>query len=696
MAQSDDPYATDPPAKAGAPQQDHGVLPVGGGYRLLRPLGRGAFGEVWKAEAPGGVEVAVKIITRDVKPAEAQRELDALQLMKRLRHHNLLALQAFFPLPDRLIIILELADGSLRGRFEQCQEAGLPGIPAAELLRYFREAAEALDYLHEQNVQHRDVKPDNLLLLGSHVKVADFGLAKLLEQSQLQTASHAGTPVCMAPEVWNSKLSPHSDQYSLAASYVQLRTGRYPFTGDSLIALMKAHLMDPPDLGSLGPREQDALRRGLAKKPEERYPSCTAFIKALVTALMAERENLDTATAPPVRKRSAPLPPSSQVTQSPSSQRTVTPPPAPPSASTTQRVSQSPLPAGRLWLIPLLTIGGFVLIVGLILAALIAGRPQDTRVAGATGRPDDPGAPVPQPQPKRQPGAPEKPPKEPEGPAGKAVVLPASLASLAKAITNSIGMRLVLIPAGTFTMGSPPVEADRHEYEGPQHQVEITTPLYLGVYEVTQAQYREVMGNNPSHFSPTGGGKEEVGNQDTDLLPVENVSWEDAVKFCERLSARPQEKQSGRVYRLPTEAEWEYACRGGASYPYSVFHFGNAISSQQANFDGRYPYGGAAAGDYLGRTTKVGSYEPNKFGLFDMSGNVWEWCQDWYGENYYKASPRQDPQGPRNGSLRILRGGSWDVVGQLCRAAFRYGSVPGNRNRYFGFRVACPSPSRTP
>src|SRR5205807_2269375 len=136
-----------PPADAVAgPWADGHVLPVGGGYRLRRPLGRGAFGEVWKAEAPGGVEVAIKVITRSVKPTEAQRELDALQVMKRLRHQNLLALQAFFPLPDRLIIILELADGSLHGHLEACQARGLPGIPPAELLRYFREAAEALDF----------------------------------------------------------------------------------------------------------------------------------------------------------------------------------------------------------------------------------------------------------------------------------------------------------------------------------------------------------------------------------------------------------------------------------------------------------------------------------------------------------------------------------------------------------------------
>jgi formylglycine-generating enzyme required for sulfatase activity/serine/threonine protein kinase len=708
MAQPNDPYATPSRPDGTPPQQDPAVLPVGGGYRLLRPLGRGAFGEVWKAEAPGGVEVAVKIITRDVKPAEAQRELDALQLMKRLRHHNLLALQAFFPLPDRLIIILELADGSLRGRFEACQAAGLPGIPPAELLRYFREAAEALDYLHERNVQHRDVKPDNLLLLGSHVKVADFGLAKLLEQSQLQTASHAGTPVCMAPEVWNSKLSPHSDQYSLAVSYVQLRTGRFPFTGGTLMALMKAHLMDPPDLASLGPHEQNALRRGLAKKPEDRYPSCTDFVKALVAALVAERENLEMATAVRVRKRPASPPPSSQDTQSPSSQRTVTPAPAPLPASATQPVRGAGFLAGRPWLVPLLAIGWLVLLAGLLLAFLIATRPQDTHVAGAPGRADGPGTPVPQPQPKQQPAAAGNLPKQPQAPADKAVapeappaakegepkaVLPAVLV---RAITNSIGMRLALIPAGTFTMGSPLDEAGRRANEGPQHEVEITKPFYLGVYEVTQAQYRAVTGNNFSFFSPTGRGKAKIGIQDTDSFPVESVSWEDAVRFCERLSAQPEETQAGRLYRLPTEAEWEYACRGGAPLPYPVFHFGNSLSSRQANFNGNEPYGGARKHDYLQRTAKVGSYEPNGFGLFDMHGNVWEWCADWYDADYYKASPRQDPLGPQIGTRRVLRGGSWSNGGKECRAAYRYWLGPGGRIQDFGFRVACSVLSRTP
>jgi serine/threonine protein kinase len=261
------------------------VLPVGGGYRLLKRLGQGAFGEVWRAEAPGGVEVAVKIISRTVKPEEARRELEALEVIKRLRHHFLLSLQAFFPLPDRLIIVLELADTSLRALLRACQEG--QGLPPADLLRYTLEAAEALDYLHEQKVHHRDIKPDNLLLLGNHIKVADFGLARVLETVLLQSASQAGTPAYMAPEVWSGKLSPHSDQYSLALSFAELRLGRFPLAYDNLANLMLAHLQGQADLDPLPEPEQAVLRRALAKEPGERYPSCTAFVQALIAAYQA-------------------------------------------------------------------------------------------------------------------------------------------------------------------------------------------------------------------------------------------------------------------------------------------------------------------------------------------------------------------------------------------------------------------------
>jgi formylglycine-generating enzyme required for sulfatase activity len=185
-----------------------------------------------------------------------------------------------------------------------------------------------------------------------------------------------------------------------------------------------------------------------------------------------------------------------------------------------------------------------------------------------------------------------------------------------KEIVNSIGMKLVLIPAGTFKMGSPREEADRRNDEA-QHDVEITKEFYLGTYEVTQQHFKDVMGYNPSYFSKDGMGKtgEKYGWKpaggkarvpaDTSNFPVENVSWEEANEFCEKLTAKSSER--GRKYRLPTEAEWEYSCRGGAP-AYRVFHFGNSLCSKQANFDGVQPYGEANKGDCLKRTCKVGSY----------------------------------------------------------------------------------------
>jgi formylglycine-generating enzyme required for sulfatase activity len=284
----------------------------------------------------------------------------------------------------------------------------------------------------------------------------------------------------------------------------------------------------------------------------------------------------------------------------------------------------------------------------------------------------------------------------------------------AKEIRNSIGMKLVLIPKGTFQMGSPKEEQDEaiadyekwtgkklpdtvvawYRSEGPRHEVEISKGFYLGMHEVTQTQYQRIMGKNPSWFCAEGGGKDQVKGKDTDDFPVENVSYEDAVAFCKKLSELPAEKRAKRAYRLPTEAEWEYSCRGGASSS-TPFHFGSSLSSRQANFDGNYPYGGADKDVYLKRTRKVGSYKSNKFGLHDMHGNVWEWCSDWYGADYYGKSPRLDPKGPSEGSGRVFRGGCWLGDGRSCRSADRHFRTPAGRIQGLGFRVAqVPSEDR--
>jgi formylglycine-generating enzyme required for sulfatase activity len=265
-----------------------------------------------------------------------------------------------------------------------------------------------------------------------------------------------------------------------------------------------------------------------------------------------------------------------------------------------------------------------------------------------------------------------------------------SVASSEKQITNSIGMKLVRIPAGKFLMGSPTTEAGRNSDE-PQHEVEITKDFWLGAYEVTQKQFEAVMRKNPSWFSAAGKGKEQVKGMSTGDFPVENLSWDDALGFFRKLSALPAEKKAGRLYRLPTEAEWEYACRAGTK---TVFHFGASLSSTQANFEGNFPYGGAPKGPSLNRTCKVGSYKPNAYGLYDMHGNVDEWCIDWYASDYYSKSPRRDPSGPDAGTARVVRGGAWRSHGVSCRSAIRGERVPAYRGHDVGFRVVMVQTSR--
>jgi formylglycine-generating enzyme required for sulfatase activity len=174
-------------------------------------------------------------------------------------------------------------------------------------------------------------------------------------------------------------------------------------------------------------------------------------------------------------------------------------------------------------------------------------------------------------------------------------------------------------------------------------------------------------------------------------FPVENVSWEEAQEFIKKLTELEEKAGTGLTYRLPTEAEWEYACRGGAasSKPFNLDgQPTDCLSSKDANFNGNHSYGGADKGDYLQRTCEVGSHKPNGYGLCDMHGNVWEWCADWYGKDYYSESPRQDPQGPKGGSRRVFRGGSWHGYGSDCRASSRGRDAPSYRLSSLGFRLA--------
>jgi formylglycine-generating enzyme required for sulfatase activity len=252
-----------------------------------------------------------------------------------------------------------------------------------------------------------------------------------------------------------------------------------------------------------------------------------------------------------------------------------------------------------------------------------------------------------------------------------------------KYLTNSLQMKFALVPSGKFTMGSPKDEMQRGDDEQ-QHDVVITRGFAIGVHEVTQTQYERIMGNNPSCFTPTGLGKGKIKGKDTSQHPVECVTWHQAVEFCKKLGEKAEEKEAGNSYRLPTEAEWEYACRAGTT---TALHLGDVVDSHQANFNGLSPYGAGRGGSFLRRTTPVGEYLANKFGLHDMHGNVMEWCSDWYDADYYTKSPKQDPTGPESGKERVTRGGSWSNSGKACRSAVRTKLPPDQSHYGLGFRV---------
>jgi formylglycine-generating enzyme required for sulfatase activity len=521
------------------------------GYRLTRRLGRGGFGEVWKAVGPGGVPTAMKFLR--LEEGGAAVEAQALEFMKYVSHPHLLTTFGIWHRDNLLILGMELAECTLQDRLREAVRQHAPGIPSAELLEYMREATKGIDFLNEprhtidgrpnQSIVHRDINPQNLLLVGGGVKVADFGLARVMERSV--TASAGGmTPAYAAPEFFHKQVSKQSDQYCLAVSYCQLRSNRLPFEGHPL-EVMAGHLTQPPDLTILPEAERDVVARALAKQPHDRWPSCRVFVQELADCH----------------------------------------------------------------------------------------APDSRRTAAAAATP--------------------------------------------AAVTNSIGMRLVCVPAGRFLMGSPETEPARHADEGPQHLVAISRPFHMGIFPVTQQEYEAVMGHNPAHFKPAAGGGP--------AHPVESVSWYDATEFCRRLSSRYEERDAGRVYYLPTEAEWEYACRAGTRTP---FAFGPSLSSLLANFNGQDPYGDAPRGPFRQQTTPVGSFGANAFGLYDMHGNVWEWCADFYGESYYSQSPERDPLGPRSGDRRVLRGGNWNSSGgKNCRSARRGKDDPTATTHFDGFRV---------
>ncbi len=715
-----------------------------GRYRVQSLLGKGGMGAAYKArDAKLGTDVVLKVPQREAlsRPGARQRFEREVRAMIRLSHPHIVKVIDLGEHDGLPFVIMQFLPGGSLDQQMSDRDGRPVALPAEGLWAWLPDVADALDYVHGERHLHRDVKPSNILLdAKGKAFLSDFGMVKAVEDEGANPSvvltrmgQPLGTPLYMAPEIHQH--IPHDgrvDQYALAVTVYQWLCGRPPFEGRSAEVVMALHLMQPPPpprqwLPGLPAAVEQALLRALAKELAQRFPDCGGFADAVLSAVPAPARarpsaanvNLDDSAAlrlscPSCRKvlrvaakaagKKSRCPGCQAVFLVPTNVPPVAVPttvaaqppppndpstPTPPPATGTLANARRPLPLPRL-------VGAavavaallLVLVVGILVSNLTPTQPtrpgQGTSFVAKDGTRPDNGKPGDKGQ-----GAEPKQQENPVRPplldcTGETGVSAAAVRQAQQAWARYLGrqveeedeiapgvkMVFVLVPPGKFRMGSPKEETNRSDDET-QHEVELTKPFYLGKYEVTQEQYERVTGKSPSNFKGAD-------------LPVETVSWEEADAYALELTRKTRDKL---LYRLPSEAEWEYSCRGGCSFsnPFGIGD-GRSLSSTLANFNGKYPYGGAGEGPNLEKTARVGSYKPNPLGLYDTHGNVWEWCADWYGE--YPSGKATDPTDPQGGSDRVRRGGCWYGYAWSCRAANRRRGEPGFRYNDLGFRLA--------
>ena len=678
-------------------------------YRIDRVLGQGTFGITYLAyttvtvegdlgKLQGEMQVAIKeFFMSDINGREGSSVTTggSGELFDRYRHKFAREASNLAKLKHRGIVkVIETfeANGTSYYAMEYCGGGSLDaliakrgGLPEGDALRYFGQIAEALSYMHSQRMLHLDLKPGNVMLrTDGEAVLIDFGLSKQFNdkgEPESSTTIGGGTPGYAPIEQANyredsgGKLPVTMDVYALGGTLYKMLTGERPPVASDV---MNNELPEQP-LRDHGVSDDviAAIHRAMQPKSRDRYQTVAAFAAALDCASEAT-EAADQGEEPEVVLVDDGRQPVAEP-------QPHTPAAEPARANQEQHEYPEPEQPRRKWL-PWV-VGLAVAAVAFVAVMLLQPKPQpaievpddlitavtqsDTvsadeqpvqQVAQQPQKPEpqqtqqQPQRPVQQ-QPVEQPQPTRPEPQRPVQQQPEPEPMPATVQQPQRPQSNLPDIAMVYVSGGTFTMGATSEQgSDAWDDEKPAHSVTLSG-YYIGKYEVTQKLWKAVMGSNPSNFKG-------------DNLPVERVSWNDVQEFLRKLNA-----MTGKNYRLPTEAEWEFAARGGNSSRGYKYSGGNSI--------GNVAWFGSNSGS---RTHAVGTKSPNELGIYDMSGNVYEWCQDWYGS--YSSSSQRNPQGPNSGSSRVYRGGSWSNNAGRCRVSFRLYNTPGGRDSYLGFRLA--------
>jgi len=647
-----------------------------GPYTLIKQLGKGAFGVVWLAEKRTAIatsQVAIKIALDEEPDLEAIKQ-EASLWSQIGGHPNVLPMIEANIYDGQVVIVSEYApDGSLE--FWLKMNGGKTST-IEQTVNITLGILSGLEHLHSKKVLHRDLKPANILLQGETPRLADFGLSRILKTTQ-QSTNASGTPTYMSPEAFDGKKVIQTDIWAAGVIFYQLLTGNLPFPAKDYTGLIGAIMLkDPEPLPENLKQFTPIITKVLQKNPDERYLSASLMKTDLQNAL----KNLSQPIAEtkievvkPILETKTELIKPFETAKSKVEHEQETLPKTEVIRPIANYQTRPDIEIPKTPIKPKDNGIKFVVIVASVVVLIIISYIGITKLtsndAGNNSTPTS----------TNKPATTVDNDKSFEFETAK-VDVSGKIVERTKKTANQyiedLGQGLMLemveVPSGTFTMGSPSSEANRDSDEDPQHQVNIES-FYLGKYEVTQAQYQAIMGNNPSSFKG-------------DNLPVEQVSWNEAIEFCKKLSEKTR-----KTYRLPSEAEWEYAARAGTTTP---FAFGETINPRIVNYDGNYPYGQAAKGEYRQKTIVVGSLGvANAFGLYDMHGNVWEWCQDIYQPNY-KGAPTNGKawEQTTNDNYRVLRGGSWNGSGKDCSSTLRNFSVSDFLVFDLGFRIVLAQP----